>query len=63
MSDRPGGALDEMGWSEHAEPSPLGGAATSAMTLLVGGLYWASLWLPFAYLALRERAGRRKGTL
>jgi hypothetical protein len=63
MNDRPGGGLDEMGWSEHGEASPLRGAATSAMTLLVGGLYWASLWMPFAYLALRDRAERRKGAL
>jgi hypothetical protein len=61
MSDRPGGALDEIGWGESGDASHLHGAATSAMTLLVGGLYMASVWLPFAYLAWRSRAEWRKG--
>jgi hypothetical protein len=62
MTDRAGGMLDEIGWSDGAASGHVQGATTSLVTALVGGFYWVAVWFPFAYLALRVRAWR-KGSL
>jgi hypothetical protein len=62
MSDRIGGMLDEIGWSDGLDSGHARGVTASLVTLVVGGLYWAAVWFPFAYLALRVRAWR-KGSL
>ena len=52
------GALDEMGWNDAEQPEPLTRAATTGLLLVIGGVYWGSVWMlsglsPLVHIAAR----------
>ena len=63
MTTAPSDALAEMGWNDSEHAGQFDRVASGALLLIVGGVYWGSLWLlsglaPLVYLAARAHRNR-----